>query len=109
MSTVKILFQSVGWFQFCRKTCSNSELFAAAFTVPGTVGWSGIADSHLFSLAMNLSGVPVKVSLSSLGMQLNGYAPLTCREDSLAFLTAAGDWLQRGAKLLKHNEKRVKC
>ena len=50
---------------------------AAALTLPGTVGWSGTVDSHLSSLAFNWSGVPVKVSLSSLGMQLNSWAPLT--------------------------------
>ena len=92
----KILGQFVGRFQFCSKTYSNSELLATALTLPGTVGWSGIVDNHLSSPALNWSVVPVKVSLSSLGMQLNSWAPLTCREDSLAFLTAAGDWLQRG-------------
>ena len=73
------------------------ELLAAALCLPGTVGWSGMVESHSSSLALKLSGVPVKVSLRSLGIQLNNLAPLNCRADYLALFTAAGAWLQRGA------------
>ena len=63
---------------------------AAALCLPGTVGWSGMVESHVSNLVLNCSGVPVDESLKSLGMQLKSLAPLTWREDSLAFLTDDG-------------------
>ena len=69
---------------------SSKELVAAALSLPGIEGWSGMLDSHSSSLALNWSVEPVTVSLRSLGMVLKSLAPLTCREDSLALFTAAG-------------------
>ena len=68
----------------------------AALCLPWILGWSGMVDSQSSNPDLNWSGVPDLVSLSSLGMLLNSCAPLTYREDSLAFLTVAGAWLQRG-------------
>ena len=86
--------------QFCRMTWCSKELLAAALCLPGTVGWSGMVESHSSNLVLNISGDPVLMSLSSLGIKLKSWAPFTCSDDSLAFLTAAGAWLQRGARLI---------
>ena len=70
---------------------SNKELPAAALTLPGIVGWSGTVESQRSKLVLNWSQVPITVSLSSLGMQLNSLAPLTCSEDSLAISELAAN------------------
>ena len=93
------------FYHFCRIFCTNCnwssmELLAAALCLPGTVGWSGMVESQSSSQALKLSGVPVKVSLIPLGMELNRLAPLTCKEVSLALFTAAGALLKRGASTI---------
>ena len=77
-------------------TWSSRELLAAALCLPWIVGWSGIVDSQVSSICLNWSGVPVMMSLKALGMTLNSWAPLTCKEDSLAFRSEAGPFLFRG-------------
>ena len=77
-------------------TWSSRELLAAALCLPWIVGWSGIVDSHVSSICLNWSGVPVIMSLNALGMTLNNCAPLTFMDDSLAFLREAGPFLLRG-------------
>ena len=72
-------------------TWSIRELVAAALCLPTTVGWSGTWDSQLSRLALKVSTVPPCMSLMSLGSKLYSLAPFTCRDDSLAFLTAAAD------------------
>ena len=94
-----IIFVTV--HQFCRMTWCSKELLAAALCLPGTVGWSGMVESHSSNLVLNISDDPVLMSLSSLGIKLKSWAPFTCSDDSLAFLTAAGAWLQRGARLIR--------
>ena len=75
--------------------------FGAALCLPGIVGSSGIVDNQLSKLILKFSGVPVTMSLIPLGKQLKSLAPLTCREASLAFLTAAGALLQSGANTIR--------
>ena len=69
------------------------ELVRAALCLPGVVGWSGMLSNQASSLPLNISTVPVLMSLISLGTRLNNLAPWTVRLASLAFRTGAGAWL----------------
>ena len=58
---------------------------------PGIVGWSGILFKKMSSFALNMSTLWLSMFLKSAGSKLKILAPLTPREDSLAFLTGAGE------------------
>ena len=62
----------------------------AALGQPGAVGSSGTVESQVSSSALKCSTVP-SMLLSSRGIQLKSFAPLTEREASRAFLTGGGD------------------